>query len=138
MAYSIFDDLWGMEPLGWEGFWPGRTWRRTRPYPPVNLYGNEEKLVLTSEIPGLKSENLDIKVEGRSLTIRGTRHAPELSEDECFTCRERGHGDFERTLTLPYEIESDKVEANYDKGVLMVHLPRAESSKPRKIEIKAA
>jgi HSP20 family protein len=91
-----------------------------------------------SEIPGLDIEGLEVSVHGRRLFIKGTRTAPDLEEGESFTWQERGHGEFERTVTLPYEVEADKIEARYDNGLLVVTMPRVEHEKPRKIEVKTA
>jgi len=138
MAWNEWYDLWGMDPFDWSSLLPSSVRHGTgRPYPAVNLYGNNEKLVLTSEVPGVSLDDLDIKIHGRTLTLKGKRDALELSEGECFTCHERGHGEFSRSITLPYLVESDKVEAGYDKGVLRIELPRAEKEKPKKIKVAA-
>lgn len=138
MAWNVFDDIWDFGVWGRPN-WPEMARRRTaRVEPAINVYGNEERLVVTTEIPGLKTADLDITVHGRTLTIAGKRVAPELGEDEGYTVSERGIGEFTRAVTLPYEVEPGKVEADYDKGVLTVKLPRVESDKPRRIAIRAA
>ena len=122
--------------FGEEGLWPTRWFRRT--YPAVNIYGNEEKLLVTSEIPGLKLEDLQVSVSGRTLTLTGKRQVPELGEDECYACEERVSGDFERSIGLPYDVDAGKVEAGYRRGVLTLRLPRSESGKPKQIAIGTA
>jgi len=138
MVWDVFDSLWGMEPWGGRPAWPGLMARGTRRiYPAVNVYGDDERLVLTSEIPGMVADDLEVTVHGRNLTLKGTRRTPELAEGEAFTVHERELGEFSRSLTLPYEVESEKVDALYTNGVLTLKLPRVERDKPRKITIKA-
>ena len=141
MAWSLFEDLW-TDP--WAGrYYEPALWRPrvgTTPTPPVNIYGNDERVLVVSEIPGLEINKLDVKVNGRSLTIGGTRVLPGEGdgEGERYACQEREGGEFSRRVTLPYTVESDKVTANYDKGILTIELPRSEADKPRKIEVKVA
>ena len=62
----------------------------------------------------------------------------DLGEEEFYATHERNHGEFSRTVTLPYEVDADKVDARYEGGVLVIEMPRAEVDKPRKIKVKAA
>jgi HSP20 family protein len=139
MLWDVFDDVWGESP-----FWYGTDWLpRTRvsvrrPFPAVNVYGNDERVALTSEIPGLDLKDLDIHVTGRTLTLAGKRPEPELGDDECLACRERTFGEFTRTVSLPFEVDADKVDAQYVDGVLVLSLPRTERDKARKIAVKTA
>ncbi len=138
MPWSVFDDLWNVNPerrgLGWSDV--GR-WHVRKPYPSVNVYGNDEALIVTSEVPGIKADELDISVQGRSLTIKGAREAEDAGGDN-EPHRERRTGDFLRSVTLPYEVETDRIEADYNRGVLKIKLPKAERLKPRKINVTAA
>ncbi|MFP4029664.1 MAG: Hsp20/alpha crystallin family protein [Candidatus Brocadiia bacterium] len=105
-------------------------------FPPVNVRSNEEKAVVTAELPGIDLEDLDISVENDTLTIQGSRESEELDEGERFRRHERGHGAFRRTIALPFGVEADAAEADYNEGVLRVEMPRSDASKPRQIEIK--
>jgi len=109
-------------------------------FPPVNLWVNNDEAIVTAEVPGLNGEDVDISVSGETLTLRGVRKPEEQKEKEeaVFARRERLFGQFTRTLQLPFVIDADKVNASYSKGVLTITLPRAESDKPRKIQIKTA
>lgn len=138
MPWTLFDDLWSWDPAWRRAFSPFGYRRPTRTYPAINIYGDDDKLLLVSELPGLKSDDLEITVQGRTLALKGVKNGVELGEGEEFITRERGRGEFARTLTLPYEVEPYQVEAHYDKGVLKITLPRVERDKPRKIAIKAA
>jgi HSP20 family protein len=107
-------------------------------FPAMNVWTKADAgQVITAEIPGMNVDDLDIKVVGETLTISGSRQAPVDDENIRYHRQERGYGSFTRTIQLPFAIEVDKAEANYEKGVLKVWLPRAESDKPRKITVKA-
>jgi HSP20 family protein len=102
----------------------------------MNVWRNEEGVVITAELPGLKPEDIDISVVGDTLTLTGSRQAEELGENVKYHRRERGSGKFTRTFQLPFGVEADKVEATFEKGLLHIFLPRAEAEKPRKITVK--
>lgn len=105
-------------------------------YPAVNVYTGEDRLVVTAEVPGLDVENIDITVEGDTMTLKGTRPAEELRENEKYHRRERGTGAFSRTLRLPFEVDAAQTDAEYSQGVLTVVLFKPEESKPKKITVK--
>ena len=104
-------------------------------YPPMKIHTGEEDVIITAEIPGIDPADIDLTVTGDTLTIRGTRKAQEAKEGETWHRRERGAGNFYRTVQLPYNVESNKVQADYVGGVLKIELPRAEADKPRKISV---
>jgi len=107
-------------------------------FPALNVWGNEENVVVTAELPGLETDDLDISVVNNQLTIKGERKGEKPAEDAvCHRC-ERDYGKFSRTVRLPYAVENDKVTAAYQNGVLTVTMPRHEATKPKRIEIKTA
>ena len=106
-------------------------------FPPTNVWVAEDNVVVTTEVPGIDANALEITVIKNSLTLRGSRMAEELKEGESYHRRERWNGQFTKTLQLPFAVESDKVEARFAKGVLYISLPRAEAEKPRKISVKS-
>ncbi len=106
------------------------------PFPPVNVWSNDEKAVVTAELPGTKMENLDISVESDVLTLRGSREPEKLEQDETYHRHERGYGSFTRNVALPFAVDAEKVQATYKDGVLTVSLPRTPASRPKKIEVK--
>jgi HSP20 family protein len=111
---------------------------RRRPlaaYPPMNIHTGEEDVIITAEIPGIDPADIDLTVTGDTLTIRGTRKAQESKQGETWHRRERGAGNFYRTVQLPYNVDGNKVQADYVGGVLKIELPRAEADKPRKISV---
>lgn len=107
-------------------------------FPAINIWLNEDGAAVTAELPGVKSEDLDISVVGETITLTGSRQPEELKEGEKYHRRERRFGKFTRTFQLPFTVETDKVDAKFDKGILQVFLPRAEAEKPRKITVKSA
>ncbi len=113
--------------------------RRVAPsYPAMNAWSNENGLVITAEVPGVKPEDIDISVVGETLTLTGERKPDEVNEETKYHRQERGYGKFTRTLQLPYSINVNNVEATFKNGVLSINLPRAEETKPRKINVRSA
>lgn len=106
-----------------------------RPFPPVNVWSDEHGSVVTAEVPGVEPESVKVTVKGNVLTLEGERRPDELGEKDIYHRRERGYGQFTRSVRLPYDVNADAVKANYNRGVLRVELPRAEASKPRKIPV---
>lgn len=106
-------------------------------FPPVNLWKNEEKAVITTEIPGVDVKGVEINVVGNTISLRFERKPEELKEGEAYTRRERWYGEFSRTIELPFNVQIDKVNAKFSKGILYIEMPRAEAEKPRKITVLA-
>jgi HSP20 family protein len=109
-----------------------------RAQPPVNLYANENELVLTLEVPGIDPANVDVTVTGEAVTVRGQRPGDDIPEGAAVHRRERPMGEFVRTVKLPYEVDPGKTEASYRKGILAVKMGRPDSHKPRKINVHSA
>lgn len=106
-------------------------------FPPVNVWANETGAVLTAELPGMGVEDVEITVRGDAITLSGSRPELKLNDGETLHRSERASGCFSRTLKLPYRVDSDRVEAAFQRGVLTIQLPRASSDLPRKIAVKA-
>lgn len=116
-----------------------RGWRpRATEYPPLNVWSNQDGIIVQAELPGFNLDDIDISVVQNTLTLRGVRKPEALKEGENFHRRERWTGQFVRTLELPFEVDNGKVEAEYQNGVLSIRLPRTEEHKPKKISIKAS
>jgi HSP20 family protein len=108
-----------------------------REFPLINLWEDMDNVYAECELPGVRSEDLDISVIGSELTIKGRRG--EASEPQAiYHRRERAIGSFTRTVQLPIEVDADRVQANLRDGVLLVTLPKSESSKPRKVPVHAS
>lgn len=104
-------------------------------FPPVNVAGTADEVVVSAELPGVDPAQLDVSVEGRVLTLSG-KHTGE-PRDESWTVyrQERPSGSFMRTVRLPFDVDPDRIAARYEHGILRITLPRSEATKPRKIEI---
>jgi HSP20 family protein len=112
-------------------------WQSEPCYPAMNVWLSEDGAVATAELPGFVAEDIDISVVDNALTLKGHREADPLQEGETYHRRERSCGKFERSFQLPFPVESGKVEATFERGVLNISLPRAEADKPKRITIKA-
>lgn len=106
-------------------------------FPAMNVWEDGESVRAEVEVPGLKMENLELLVVGNELTVKGRR--PEATNGKvAWRRQERGTGEFARVIRLPYEVNAAKVEATLKDGVLTILMPKAESARARKIEVKMA
>jgi len=113
-------------------------WPSARVYPPLNIYNDGECFIIRAEVPGVEPKSVDVEVTGDTLTLRGERRLPELDEGTSYHRRERDAGQFRRSFTLPDRVDSTKVMASCQDGVLEIRLPHAEETRARKITIKSA
>jgi HSP20 family protein len=105
--------------------------------PPVDIFENDNhEIVLTAEIPGVRKEDLDIRVENNTLTIRGERKREQETTKENYHRVERLYGTFTRSFSLPSTVDNEKVNAEFKDGVLKVTLPAREEAKPRQIQVQ--
>lgn len=111
---------------------------RTAPsYPAINIWANEDGQILSAEMPGVRPEDIDISVDGYTLTLAGERSSDVAPENAVYLRKERGFGKFSRAIQLPFAVDADKVEANFKDGVLTITLPKVEAEKPKQISIKS-
>jgi HSP20 family protein len=106
--------------------------------PPVDILEKDDNLVIRAELPGVQKEEIDVRVENGVLTLHGERKQESEVEEGTTHRMERVFGTFTRSFTLPTTVDASKVTATYKDGVLEVLVPKAETAKPKKIEIKAA
>ena len=104
-------------------------------YPPVNIFEKNDDFVLVAELPGVRKEDLNIEVKGNTIRLAGERTIKH-GENVSYHRVERNSSRFDRTLKLPYNVESDKVKAEYKDGLLVIALSRAEADKPKQITIQ--
>jgi len=107
-------------------------------FPALDVWANEESAVVSAELPGVAPNEIDISIDGDELTVSGKRPAADLAEGESYLRRERGFGEFKRTLKLPYRIDAGAVDAKFSNGVLQITAPRVDADRPRRIEVQAA
>jgi HSP20 family protein len=107
-------------------------------YTPLDVYRENGNVVIKAELPGVLSEDIDLKIEDHVLTISGETRSEEEVEEEKYIRRERRYGSFSRSVALPVEAEGDKAEAAFEDGVLTVTIPVAEEPQPEvvKVEVK--
>lgn len=109
----------------------GRSWGLA-----VDMYETNDNLIVKASVPGIKPEQLDVTVQGEMLTIKGETQDEQQREQGRYHVRERRQGSFSRSITLPFPIQSDKVQATFENGVLTLTLPKAEEIKPRNIKVQ--
>lgn len=109
--------------------------RAEREFPLFNVWEDMNGLLLTTELPGVEPQDIEIVVVGDTLTLKGNKKEPEMGEKDSYFQRELFYGNFSRSVKLPYRVNPDKVEAKFNNGVLTVKLDRPEEEKPKKITI---
>lgn len=106
--------------------------------PAVDVYEDAQALVLQLEVPGVKQDDLDIRIENQTLTIKGERKLDSTAKQENFHRIERRFGSFTRTFSLPQTVDTDAVSATYEAGVLTVSLAKKAEAKPKQVKIEIA
>ncbi len=103
--------------------------------PPVDIFENEQEILLLADVPGVKEDGLSITLEKNELTLHAKREMEE--EPGSVLARDFHEGDYYRSFMVPQGIDGEKVEAELKDGVLHVHLPKSDGLRPRKIQVKA-
>jgi HSP20 family protein len=118
----------------------GRTFGRDRqaPWiPAMDVYETDDQVVVTVELPGLSAGDVDVSVEDSTMTVSGSREFSSEVKEESYHRIERRYGAFTRAVSLPPQVDTSKVDARFEDGVLTVDVPKIEKSTPKKIQIKA-
>jgi len=103
--------------------------------PPVDIYEDEHNIALKLEVPGIDEKDIDVRIEGNTLTVHGERKIEKEEKEENFRRIERQYGSFTRSFTLPSSVDPAQVSANYDKGVLKINLAKKAEAKPKQIKV---
>lgn len=106
--------------------------------PNIDIYENKEQLVLQAELPGMKTEEVDVSIENNVITISGERKFEKKEETDNYHRIERAFGSFSRSFTLPQTVTAEGATADFREGILTIALPKREETKARKIEVKIA
>jgi HSP20 family protein len=122
----LFSSLFGHTPEEREGFWA----------PVIDIEEDNENILVKAEIPGMKKDDIKVSVQGNMLNITGERKQESEAKNKTFHRVERTYGKFSRMITLPTDVDSDKVKASYKDGILNITLPKPESVKPRHIDVE--
>jgi len=134
---SRFDELRREMDRLWDGFGVGplrSPFVRGAAYPAMNIWDAGDTLCVEAEVPGIRKDDLEILAVGNELTVKGRRGPVEGKW--AYHRHERGTGEFTRSVTLPCEVNADKVDAVLNNGVLMLRLSKTESAKPKQITVK--
>jgi HSP20 family protein len=131
-----------MERMIDEAFGRPMMWRRLpeEEYiwsPSIEMYEKENTYIVRMELPGVRPEDVEISMSGDTLMVKGERKPPEDIKDEEYQLCEVCYGSFTRTIALPESVNADKIEANFENGILDIHLPKAEEIKPRQIKVQS-
>jgi HSP20 family protein len=100
---------------------------------PLDAYVTGEEIVILANMPGVKPENVEITIEGDTLTIKGERPAPLENVD--YVLQDRSYGKFQRTLNINIPVDANKAEAKFEDGLLTLAIPKAEAVKPKTIQV---
>jgi len=117
--------------LRFGGLEEGMRWR-----PSADIIENDNEYLIKADLPEVKKEDIDIRVENGVLTLEGERRVEKSTDGEKEHRRETYYGKFSRSFSLPEDVDVDKISAESRDGVLKVHLPKSEAKKPKSIEVK--
>lgn len=126
---SIFEDL------GWEPEVPEA--KKNSFVPAVDVYEDAQKVTVKLEVPGIRQEDLDVRLENHTLTVKGERKFENEDKKQNFHRIERSYGSFVRTFTVPQTVDTESIKANYDAGVLTITLGKKPEAKPKQVAIEA-
>jgi len=122
----LFSTFFGGFPEEVEGFWS----------PVIDIEEDDDNYFVKAEIPGMKKEDVKISVRGNALSVSGERKQESETKNKTFHRIEQSYGKFMRTITLPSEIDTERVKATYKDGILTVTLPKPEATRPKEIEVE--
>ena len=119
-------------------FQPGRseddlslgTWQ-----PVVDMYDENDRIIIKAELPGMEKKDISVDVKDRVLTLSGERNYDNEVKEENYYRRERAYGKFQRTFSLPADVDSDKIKADFKDGLLKIEVPKPEKQKPKEITV---
>ncbi len=118
-----------------EGFVPSGETATSNWSPAVDIYETEGELVVKADLPDVNEKDIDIRIENKTLTITGERKFEQKVNKDNYLRVERAYGTFSRSFSLPNTVNTEAVQADYHNGLLTVHLPKREESKPKQIKV---
>jgi HSP20 family protein len=126
-----FDRLFGRFMRGLDTFDDARRFA-----PAIDIEEHDDKFEVLAELPGVGMKDIDITVHGNTLTISGEKKETKEKKEDKYSYTERYYGSFRRDLTLPDNIDVDKIDAEMSSGILKISLPKSEKATPKKIDVK--
>ncbi len=130
----LFSDFLEPVPRRWRRGWPRGTEAGVI-VPNVDMFERKNEIVLKAELPGVDKKDIDISLTQDSLTLKGVIKKDEEVKDEDYYCCERSHGSFTRTISLPSDVDCEKVKANFKNGVLEIVVSKKEEAKAKEIKV---
>ncbi len=125
MMDRAFDSMWyGDKPEMWESL------------PLLDVVENDNAVTVKAELPGYTPDQIDVRIEGNVLHLKGEMRKEDEKNDGQYHIHERSMNSFQRSISLPSEVDSDKTEATFENGVLTLMIPKSEHAMPKRIEIK--
>ena len=131
---SLLEDIDQLAREFWTSWEP--SFSGTTLVPHTDMYEEKDHLVIKTELPGITEKDLEVTLEGDVLTIKAEKKE-EVAEDATHHTRERYYGKYIRSMSLPSQINGDKISATFDNGVLELRIPKSEEVKAKRIEVKA-
>ena len=129
----VFDRFFTPHRNDWSGIsWPAGQWA-----PSIEIIDSDAEFVVRAEVPGLNAKDIEVSVSGDMLVLSGEKREEREQKGNSFVRSERRYGAFRRAISLPPDIDPERISARYDQGVLSVHVSKSESIKPRKIEVSS-
>lgn len=126
----LYEMVWHGD-IGLEQF---REWGKFSPT--LDVVEDDNSVVIKADVPGLDPKEIDISISGQNLTIKGEKSEETEDQGKNYYRSERRYGSFSRTVTLPANVDADKIKAECSKGVLKITLPKVESERPKRIQVK--
>ncbi|HKJ39225.1 MAG TPA: Hsp20/alpha crystallin family protein [Anaerolineales bacterium] len=124
----LFDDAF-TRPLSIRDGWSASV-------PAIDMYQTDDDVIVKAALPGIKSDEVQINVNGEMLTLKGEVKQDQEMEEKAWHIREQRYGSFERSVALPTAVVADKAKADFENGILIITLPKAEEVKPKTITVK--
>lgn len=134
-ALTLMEELERMTEELWEGWRPVLA-LRTEFMPRMEMYEEKDGLVIRTELPGVRKEDLNISITGDVLTLKAEKKQEEVTEGRDYYLCERSFGQYSRSVSLPFAVDTGKVAATLENGLLEIRLSKAEEAKAKQIEVK--
>jgi len=134
-ALTLMEELERMTEELWEGWQPVLA-LRTEFMPRMEMYEEKDGLVIRTELPGVRKEDLNISITGDVLTLKAEKKQEEVTEGRDYYLCERSFGQYSRSVSLPFAVDTGKVAATLENGLLEIRLSKAEEAKAKQIEVK--
>jgi HSP20 family protein len=107
-------------------------------FPAMDLHEDADQLMVTAELPGMKKEDINVSLHENTLTVSGEKKCEDQEKSGESYRSERCYGRFHRSISLPWSVDAEKIDASYRDGVLKIKLPKSEQAKPKQIDVNVS